>query len=742
MKKKIFKMALFLSLIAPMAVDGQETNPLLRNWNTPHQTPPFSEIKVEHYEPALRAAIKEAEANIKKIASQRQAPTFENTIVAMETASEKLDRVSNILFNLNECNTNEALQQVVMNLLPEVTRYSNSVAMNEDLFARVKTLYDKRQSLNLTIEQATLLENTYLGFVRNGVNLSKADKKRYSANSEKLAQLTQKFNQNVLADNNAYLLQVTQQGGTWYANAGNWKTQSSSNLLAGLPENVVAAARQEAQQRNMEGWVFTLAYPSYGPFMTYADSRELREQIWKAYNSRGNRGNANDNNEIVRSITDLRRQQAELLGYKNYCDYVLSDRMAQSPEKLQTFMDQLMDAAYPAARLDVMAVNRFAKELASDIPGFSLQSWDFSYYSEKLKQKKYSFDAEQLRPYFQLEKVRQGIFDLYGKLYGLSFVEKTKQIQTYHPDVKVYEVFDGKRFMGVLYLDMFPRESKRGGAWMTEFRGQSNINGNEIRPLIQVVCNFSKPVGDKPALLSFDEVETFMHEFGHAMHGMLSDVTYPSVSGTNVKRDFVELPSQVMENWCYESAFLNTFARHYQTGDTLPAEYIQKIKDAENFLAGYLCVRQLNYGLVDIAFHSLSEPFKGSVEAFEHSNTVGLLPAVKGCNSSTAFTHIFSGGYASGYYGYKWAEVLDADVFSRFKENGIFDKETANSFRSEILSKGGTQHPSVLFRNFMGRDPNNEALLIRSGFVKKALPQVQLKQMQPKKHKLQPSDNK
>ena len=674
---------------------GQTDNPLLETWNTPHQTPPFSQIRTEHYAPAMRAAIKEAEANINNIIKQKEAPSFENTIVAMQTASEQLDRISSLLFNLNECNTDSAMQQIVMELTPELTRYENSVSMNEKLFARVKAVYEQRDKLELTTEQRTLLENTYKGFVRNGVNLSGRDKKIFAKNSERLAELSQKMNQNVLADNNNYILHITKE-----------------RDLNGLPENVVAAARQEAAERDLDGWVFTLAYPSFGPFITYADNRDLREQMWRAYNSRGNRGNENDNNEIIREMTHLRYQQAKLLGYSNYSEYVLSNRMCETPAQLSKFFDQLLNASMPYAIQDLKDVSNYASRHGAKLP---LQRWDFSYWSEKMKQDKYDFDEELLRPYFQLENVRQGIFNLYGRLYGLTFKEAS-DIDVYHPDVKVYEVYDGNRFMAVLYLDMHPRASKRSGAWMTEFRNQSNIDGNEIRPLIQVVCNFSKPVGDKPALLSFSEVETFMHEFGHAMHGMLSDCTYPGVSGTNVKRDFVELPSQVMENWCYMPEFLNTFARHYQTGATIPMEYIQKIRAAEKYLAGWLCVRQLSLGLVDFAFHTITAPIQGPIEDFERAHMKELLPPVQGTNTSTAFTHIFAGGYASGYYGYKWAEVLDADVFSKFKQNGIFDKATAEAFRNEVLSKGGTEHPAVLFRNFMGRDPKIDALLQRCGF--------------------------
>lgn len=691
------KILLLMTIVtAATPAVAQKNNPLMQDWNTPHQTPPFSQIKTEHYAPAMRAAIKEAEANVNSIVKQKAAPTFENTIVALQKSSERLDRVSGILFNLNECNTNSELQKIVMDLTPELTRYENRVSMNDKLFARVKAVYDQRDNLSLTTEERTLLEDTYKSFVRNGVNLTGNDKKTFAKNSERLAQLSQQMNQNVLADNNEYFLQI----------------QSAADLK-GLPPDVVGAAKEEAVERKLDGWVFTLAYPSYGPFMTYCENRDLREQMWRAYNSRGNRGNNNDNNEVIREMTQLRYQQAKLLGYETYSQYVLSNRMCETPQQLGEFLTQLVDAARPYAIKDLKAVSKYAESNGAAMP---LQRWDFSYWSEKLKQEKYDFDSEQLRPYFQLEKVRQGIFDLYGRLYGLTFKEATN-IEVYHPDVKVYEVMDGSRFMGVLYLDMHPRASKRSGAWMTEFRGQSNMNGNQIRPLIQVVCNFSKPVGNKPALLSFDEVETFMHEFGHAMHGMLSDCTYPGTSGTNVKRDFVELPSQVMENWCYEPQFLNTFAKHYQTNDTIPGEYIQKIKAAEKYLSGWLCLRQLNLGLVDFCFHSIQEPITEPIEEFERKHMIEFLPEVKGANTSTAFTHIFAGGYASGYYGYKWAEVLDADAFSKFKQNGIFDKKTAEAFRSEVLSKGGSEHPAVLFRNFMGRDPQIDALLMRSGFI-------------------------
>lgn len=695
---KLVKSFLFMTIVATSTVVAQNnsSNPLLQEWNTPHQTPPFQIIENQHYAPAMEIAIKEAKKNIENIIKQKEEPTFDNTILALEQSSEVLDRISSVLFNLNECNTNPELQKIVMDLSPKLTRYSTEIYMNQRLFERVKKLYDNRSNLSLTPEQNKLLENTYIAFQLSGATLSKDNKKKYASNAEKLSMLTQQFNQNVLADNNNYILHITQK-----------------EDLSGLPENVIAAAKEEAESRNLQGWVFTLAYPSYGPFLTYADNRSLREQIWKQYNSRGNRGNENDNNKIIQDITQLRYQQAKLLGYKDYASYSLSRTMMENTEKWENFMKQLITASFPIAKADFKEVQDYAKAHGAE---FDLMPWDFSFYSQKLKKEKYDFDAELLRPYFSIDSVREGIFNLYGKLYGLNF-QYNPNIPVYHPDVKAYEVFDHDRFMAVLYLDMHPRASKRSGAWMTEFRNQSNINGKQIRPLIQVVCNFSKPIGDKPALLSFDEVETFMHEFGHAIHGMLSDVTYPSISGTSVYRDFVELPSQVMENWASEPEFLNTFAKHYQTHDTMPAEYIQKIKRSENFLSGYYCIRQINLGLVDMAFHMLTEPLTKKAEEFEREHMIAIIPFVEGTNTSTAFTHIFAGGYAAGYYSYKWSEVLDADVFSKFKREGIFNTNTADKFRKEILSKGGTEHPAQLFRNFMGREPQLEALLIRSGFI-------------------------
>ncbi len=669
-------------------------NPLLDNWASPHQTPPFSLFRNEHYAPAVREAIIETEKNVDRIVAQNEAPTFENTIEQLELASEKLDSIVAILMNLNECNTNPEMQETVLELMPEITRHENGIWMNRKLFERVKTLHD----CHFDGERGEVVEKYYQRFVRNGVDLEPEKQKRFAANAEELSTLTEKFNHNALEDTNNFTLHIT-----------------NPDQLGGLPDNIIASAREEAAARNLEGWVFTLHAPSYRPFLTYADNRNLRQQMWEAYNSRGNRNNDNNNSNIIRRITELRLEQARLLGYKNYAEYSLTRTMAQTPETVNDFLAQLHSASLPFAKLDLKEVCDYARSIGAD---FELQSWDFSYYSEKLKKARYDFDSEVLRPYFQLENVRQGIFDLYHTLYGISFTE-APDIEVYQEDARVYRVADGERFMGILYLDMFPRSNKRSGAWMTEFRAQSNIGGNEVRPLIQVVCNFSKPTTDKPSLLSFDEVETFMHEMGHAMHGMLSDVHCPSVSGTSVRHDFVEMPSQVMENWCYETDFLNTFAHHYQSGEVIPAEYIEKIRRSENYMAGWLCIRQLNFGITDMAYHTLTEPLGDdeTIEAFEHKQMTELLPTVEGCCTSTSFTHIFSGGYAAGYYGYKWAEVLDADIFSRFKNDGIFNTNTANAFREKILSQGGSAHPLLLFRNFMGRDPDPDALIRRCGFA-------------------------
>lgn len=669
-------------------------NMLLQEW----ELPPFDQIEVKNYEPAVRATIEEAERNVEAIATSNEDPTFENTVEALECASRRLNRVSAIMMNLNECCTSDELQDVVMRLEPLMTRFSMKVMTDERLYKRVKKVSEHSNYFEHSeySEKKTLLNNTLKAFRRHGVALPETEREQYKKNEEELSELKLRFSQNALADLNDWTLLLTDEAD-----------------LAGLPQSVCDAAREEAEHRGQEGWLFTLAAPSYLPFMTYSNRRDLREKMYRAYGSIGGRGNEHDNNEVIRRIVELRAEQARLLGYDTYCNYVLEDRMVQSLPNLRRFMDDLRTAVLPAAEKDLEDVSYAAAPLQP------LQPWDFNYYAEKLKQQRYAFDSEVLRPYFPLDAVREGIFGLYGRLYGLRF-EEAPAIPVYHPDVHVYRVSsvsDGAP-VGILYLDMHPRESKRSGAWMTEFRGQYGA----VRPQIQVVCNFSKPTADTPALLRFSEVKTFMHEMGHAMHGMLSEVRYESLSGTNVKRDFVEMPSQVMENWCYEPEFLTTFAHHWKTGESLPTEYIDKIRAAQNHLAGWLCLRQLNLGYTDIAFHTsggtdLSDKSNFKAEAVEAAAMTNLLTRVPGCCTATNFSHIFGGGYASGYYGYKWAEVLDADIFSRFKEEGIFNQETAARFRREILSRGGTEHPSVLFKNFMGREPDNKALLKRMNLL-------------------------
>ena len=665
-------------------------NILLQDW----ELPPFDQIHTEDYEPAIHAAIAEAEARVEAIATNPAAPTFENTVEAIETASRRLDRIGAIMLNLNECCTSEELQQVVMRLEPEMTRFSMRVATDRRLYERVKQVESGEwKTANCQLEERRmLLEQTLKSFERHGVGLPEAERERFKRNAEELSELQVRFGQNALADLNDFTLHLTDPAD-----------------LDGLPQSVRNAAHEEAANRGLDGWVFTLAAPSYIPFMTYSTRRDLRERMYRAYGSIGGRGNTNDNNTLIRRIVTLRAEQARLLGYPTYCDYVLEDRMVQSLPNLRRFMQQLHDAVRPAAEEDLQHLRAIADT--------DVMPWDVSFLSEQLRQKLYDFDSEALRPYFPLEAVREGIFALYGRLYGLRFAEDSS-VPVYHKDVRVFRVTDGGREMGILYLDMFPRPSKRSGAWMTEFRGQHDA----VRPQIQVVCNFSKPTADTPALLRFSEVETFMHEMGHAMHGMLSDVHYESLSGTNVKRDFVEMPSQVMENWCYEPKFLATFARHWQTGETLPTEYIDKIRAAQNHMAGWLCLRQLNLGYTDLAFHTSDWSDKSDAPDFkaeevEAAAMDNLLPRVEGCCTATIFNHIFGGGYASGYYGYKWAEVLDADIFSRFKADGIFNKETAAAFRREVLSRGGTEHPAVLFRRFMGREPDQRALLRRMGLA-------------------------
>ncbi len=672
-------------------------NPFLTDWNTPYHTAPFNQFKVEHYLPAIDQLIDEAKKEIDTIVANPEKANFENTIVALELAGEKLNRLAGVLYNLNSAETNDELQSVAREASPKLTEYANYISLNEKLFEKIKSVYENRDQLSLNAEQNYLLEHTYKNFVRRGAGLKGEAKKRYSEISTELAKLSLKFGENVLAETNAFSLLITDE-----------------KDLQGLPEAVIEAAAQLAGSKKKEGWMFNLQFPSYYPFLQFADNRKLREEIYRASGSRAFKNNEFNNEQIIKEIVSLRLELANLLGFKTYADYVLEERMAQTPEKVNTFIENLHQASKPFAEKEYAEISALAK--AEGLEG-KLERWDWAYYTEKLKAQKFGFKEEEVKPYFQLEKVQGGVFELANRLYGLTFKEN-KEIQVYHDEVSAYEVFDEDgRFLSILYLDFFPREGKRGGAWSNDYRPQSNINGNSIRPVITVVCNFTKPTPSKPSLLTFREVETFLHEFGHALHGMLANTTYPSLSGTNVYWDFVELPSQMMENWASEKEWLDLFAMHYQTGEKLPDVLIQKLVEAKNFLAGYASDRQLSLGMCDMAWHSITAPVTEKVADYEKAamRPTELFPEVEGTCTSTAFSHIFGGGYAAGYYSYKWAEVLDADAFAAFKEHGIFDKATATSFRKNILEKGGTQHPMQLYVKFRGHEPKVDALLERSG---------------------------
>ncbi|MDY5922186.1 MAG: M3 family metallopeptidase [Candidatus Onthomorpha sp.] len=677
-------------------------NPLVKEWNTPFQTPPFNSIKTEHYKPAMLYAIEQAKQEVNAIIVNRARPDFENTIVALERAGGLLNRISGVFFNINECMTSDQLQQIYMEIIPDLTAYGNDVSMNPLLFAKVKEVYDQRDDIALTTEQRMLLEKTYKSFIRSGALLEGAAKEEYRKVSEELSMLTNQYQMNVLAEQNAFFLNIT-----------------NKKDLAGLPDYVIAAAREEAKARKQKGWTFTLQYPSFSPFMQYADNRDLREKMWRASAFEANNNNDKDNKEIARKIANLRLRMAQLLGYSSYAEYALEERMAQNPQTVNKFINDLFEASMPFAEKEMKEVQDYAN--AHGFVG-QIQRWDFSYWSEKLKNDKYAMDPSMFKPYFKLENVKKGVFDLADRLYNIEFREN-KQIEKYHTDVTVYEVYDKAdgKFLAVLYMDFFPRESKRSGAWMTAFREQYiDENGNDVRPLIQLVCNFTKPTSKEPSLLTFDEVNTFLHEFGHCLHGIFASGTYQSISGTSVYRDFVELPSQIMENFATEKEFLDMFAVHYKTGEKIPQELIDKLIASQRYLAGYMSVRQLSFGMIDMAWHTITSPYTGDVIAME-KNAIAkteLMPVVENSVMTTSFGHIFAGGYAAGYYGYKWAEVLDADAFAAFKEKGIFNREVSTSFRKNILSQGGKKHPMELYKAFRGHEPTNEALLRRCGFIK------------------------
>jgi len=672
-------------------------NPLLTPFTGIHQTAPFNSVKIEHYLPAFELAIEDARKEIQQIIENQSTPDFANTIVALDTSGEKLDRIKGIFFNLNSAATCDEMQEIAQEIAPKLSDFGNDISLNAELFARIKEVHDRRENLALNAEEATLLEKNYRRFVRSGANLIDADKAKYREITKELSTLGLQYQQNVLTETNAYELLITDE-----------------DDLSGLPESIVEMATQTAQSKSKEGWLFNLQYPSYVPFLKYADNRKLREQIFRASSSRANHGNEHDNNAYIRRIVELRLEKAQLLGFKSHAEYKLQERMAETPEKVIRFLDELHQESKPFAVKEFAEVQEFAEKL-----GFagSIQRWDWAYYSEKLKSEKYNFTDEEVKPYLQLEKVIDGVFSLARKLYGLR-LQENENIEVYHPEVTAYEVFDETdRFIAILYLDFFPRESKRSGAWMTDYRSQSNVNGNSIRPHISLVTNFSKSTENTPSLLTFDEVTTFLHEFGHGLHGMLSQCQFSGTSGTSVYWDFVELPSQIHENWAYEKEWLDQFAVHYQTGEKLPEELIKKIQKAQNFQAAYMMERQLSFAMLDMAYHNREIPVEGDLKTFELNATssTDLFEPVDGSLQSTSFSHIFSGGYDAGYYSYKWAEVLDADAFTVFQENGIFDRETADSFRKHILEKGGSEHPMILYKAFRGKEATTAALLKRNG---------------------------
>ncbi|MGE5447894.1 MAG: M3 family metallopeptidase [Bacteroidales bacterium] len=674
-------------------------NPLLRPFDGMYQTAPFSLIKTEHYIPAFDAAIEETKKEIQAIIDNPQLPDFKNTIVALDMAGERLERIKGIFFNLNSAETNDEMQNIAQEIAPKLSDFSNDITLNEHLFGRIRDVFNKRESLTLNTEETTLLEKTFRRFMRSGANLNETDKAKYREITKELSQLGLKYQQNVLAETNAFELVIT-----------------DSKDLSGLPESIIDMAAQAAKSKNKEGWLFNLQHPSYIPFMKYADNRELREHLFRASSSRGNHGNEYDNNEIIKRIVTLRLEKANLLGFKTHAEYKLQERMAETPAKVIQFLDDLHLKSKPFAVKEFAEVQDYAARL-----GFneSMQKWDWAYYSEKLKSEKYNFTDEEVKPYFQLEKVIDGVFLLARKLYGIHLKEN-KNIEVYHPEVSAYEVLDeNEQLVAVLYLDFFPREGKRSGAWMTDYRSQSNVDGDQVRPHVSLVTNFSKPTENAPSLLTFDEVTTFLHEFGHGLHGMLSQCQFPGTSGTNVYWDFVELASQIHENWAFEKEWLDMFASHYQSGEKMPEELIHKIQKAQNFQAAYMMERQLSFALLDMAYHNRQQPVTGDLKEFETQAiaSTDLFEPVEGSLQSTSFSHIFAGGYDAGYYSYKWAEVLDADAFSVFKQHGIFDRETADSFRHNILEKGGSDHPMVLYKAFRGQEPTTEALLKRSGLA-------------------------
>ena len=677
----------------------ENTNPFLTAYHTPFETIPFHLIKTEHFEPAIEEGMKVHNQEVDAIIHCPDEPTFHNTIVALEKSGSLLDRVSTVFGNLLSAETSDELEAIAERVMPRLSEHSNNISLNEKLFARIKQVYDETDKEALTPEERMLLQNTYNGFIRSGANLAPEQKERFRQLSAELSVLTLKFSQNNLKETNRYELLLTPE------------------QTDGLPQSALDAYAQAAKDKNKDGYLVTLHAPSFVPFMKYSTHRALRQQLYMAYNTQCTHDDEFNNLEIVQKLVNLRLERAQLLGFDTVADYVLSRRMAENSTNVYKLLNELLEAYTPTAHQEVEEVKNLAKELEGE--DFELMPWDWAYYSEKLKEKKFNLNEEELRPYFELKNVIQGVFGLATQLYGITF-EENPDIPVYHPDVKAYEVHDKDgSFLAVLYTDFHPRASKRSGAWMTSYKEQWKDEKGNSRPHVSVTMNFTKPSEDKPALLTFSEVNTFLHEFGHALHGMFANTTYQSMSGTNVYWDFVELPSQIMENFAIEKDFLNTFAKHYQTGENIPEEMIQRIVDASNFNVAYACLRQLSFGLLDMAWYTRTEPFEGDVRSYEKKawEKAQVLPGIEETCMTVQFSHIMAGGYAAGYYSYKWAEVLDADAFSLFQEKGIFDAATANSFRENVLSKGGTEHPMVLYKRFRGKEPSIDALLKRNGII-------------------------
>ncbi|SHJ16992.1 M3 family metallopeptidase [Aquimarina spongiae] len=671
-------------------------NPLLEYFDQA----PFSKIKPEHFLPAIKNGIAKARKEIDAIVDNEDAPTFNNTIEALDYSGQLLDRVTSVFFNLNSAETNEEIQKIAQESSPLLSEFKNDISLNEKLFKKIEVIYQQKDSLDLNSEQQTLLKKKYKSFSRNGANLPENKKEQLRDIDMKLSKLSLKFGENVLAETNRFEMLITDEA-----------------ELSGLPEGAKEAAKAMAEAKDKKGWLFTLDYPSYVPFMTYADNRALRKKLSLAFGSKSFKNDDLDNQDIVLQITNLRHQRAQLLGYDSHAHFVLEERMAETPKKVFAFLNDILKKAKPAAEREFQQLSNFAKNLDGID---TLQKWDGAYYSEKLKQQLFDLNDEKLKPYFKLENVIDGVFEVASKLFGLRFKE-VNTIDSYHEEVKTYEVFDlDGNFISLFYADFHPRPGKRNGAWMTSYKSQMREEQKNIRPHVSIVCNFTKPTPSKPSLLTFNEVTTLFHEFGHALHGMLANTTYPSLSGTSVFWDFVELPSQILENWCYEKETLELFAKHYETGEVIPMELVQKIKESATFMEGMATLRQLSFGLLDMSWHAQDPSEITDVKAHEKKvfAETSMYPDVAENCMSTAFSHIFQGGYSAGYYSYKWAEVLDADAFEYFKENGIFNKEIATRFKDHVLSKGGTENPMELYKRFRGQEPKSEALLKRAGLIK------------------------